>query len=93
MRVFASATALMLMSVSGYAQSKLDAPVSTQPTVRTEIRRGHEAAFSCGLKSGLAFNGVVNCFNEVLHDNEQKGSLSEAFQFGFLYLQPARSAR
>ena len=41
--------ALMLWTPAKAQNSKLNAPVSRQPTVRSEIARGQEAAFDCAL--------------------------------------------
>jgi hypothetical protein len=77
--------ALTLCGGTGAQNAKLDTPVSRQPTVGSEIERGQDAGFQCGLdhKETAKF---VACVNDVLAANKQKTTLSAPFEFG-LYVR------
>ena len=75
------------LNAPGLAQnSKLNAPISRQPTVGLEIDRGQDASFDCGLHNLTNFAAFVACLNDVITVNRQKNTLSEPFQFG-LYVR------
>jgi len=79
------ALSAMLISTCGFAgaqTSKLDAPVSTTPTVRSEIKRGEDAAFECSLNAGTRYSAFVDCINAAIHFNLQANTKSEAFTLG-----------
>jgi hypothetical protein len=62
----------------------LDAPlVPKPPTVRSELERGHEAAFTCTLKHPLEVANVSGCVDSAQEANRQKmGQGFEAFDTG-----------
>ena len=75
------------LNAPGLAQnSKLNAPISRQPTVGSEIDRGQDAAFDCGLHNLTNFAAFVTCLNDIITVNQQKSTLSQPFQFG-LYVR------
>jgi hypothetical protein len=69
------------------AGNSLDKPVTSQPTLRSEIKRGNDAAFACTLTNGpLKLDQAHTCLEKAQHDNRQKMSTGyEAFDAG-LYL-------
>ncbi len=84
--------ASLILCTPAFAQnSKLDAPISRQPTVGSEIDRGQDAAFDCGLHNLTNFAAFVACMNDVITVNRQKSTLSEPFQFG-LYVRALQHA-
>jgi hypothetical protein len=78
-----SGVVLIATSIFAYGQtSKLDAPISTKPTIRTEIKRGEAAAFDCGLQSVTDYSAFTTCINAVEDSNQQKNTKSEPFMLG-----------
>lgn len=71
--------------------SKLNAPVSRQPTVASEIERGNELGFACGLHAIPNASRLIDCVNDAIDDNRQKTTLSEPFEFG-LYVAALQQA-
>jgi hypothetical protein len=71
--------------------SKLDAPVSRQPTVCSEIDRGQSAGFDCALKNVAHLPAFVSCINNVVAANQQSSTISDPFLFG-LYLRALQNA-
>lgn len=75
----------LLVSMYGFADaqtSKLDTPINTKPTVRSEIKRGEDAAFECSLNAGTHYAAFVNCINAEIHSNLQASTKSEPFTLG-----------
>jgi hypothetical protein len=62
--------------------SNLDAPISTQPTMRSEIKRGEAVAFDCGLHHLTDYSGFTDCVSRALDANEQKQKKSDPFVLG-----------
>jgi hypothetical protein len=83
--------ALMLCTPSMAQNSKLNAPISRQPTVGSEIDRGQDIAFDCGLNNLTNTAAYVACLNDAITVNRQKNTLSEPFQFG-LYVRALQHA-
>ncbi|MGA8863225.1 MAG: hypothetical protein WB444_05385 [Gallionella sp.] len=71
---------------AGAQDSKLNAPISRQPTVGSEIDRGQEAGFACGLENTKTFLSFTTCIDSVVSSNKQNSALSEPFEFG-LYVR------
>jgi hypothetical protein len=73
--------------VSVAPQSKLGAQVSRQPTVRSEINRGQNAALNCGMNTNvLSRTEFADCVNTFVTINRQQLSPSDPFEFG-LYVR------
>jgi hypothetical protein len=70
--VFMAATGAMAQT------SKLDAPVRTKSTVRSEIKRGEDAASQCSHKAGANYLFFVDCLNGEEHSYQS----SDPFLFG-----------
>ncbi|WP_298261680.1 hypothetical protein [Bradyrhizobium sp.] len=85
------ALALAIFTPCMAQNSKLNAPISRQPTVGSEIDRGQDAAFDCGLHNLTNFAEFVACLNDIVTANRQKSTLSEPFQFG-LYVRALQHA-
>ena len=72
----------ILIATTASAQSALDAPVDSHPTVRSEIRRGYEAGAACDDYHEEAATGLDQCIigqrqrYRLTHDN------SEPFEIG-----------
>jgi hypothetical protein len=77
--------ALVAVASTASAQSKLDATVTRIPTVRTELARGNDAAFQCGLDNIGRFMRIDKCILSALSTNKQRQTLSDAFQLGFVF--------
>ena len=73
---------LVLISLGAQAQTSLDAPVDTKPTVRSEIKRGYSAAFNCFLEATNDYLAFTICVSAVQEENEQKSTLSDPFLLG-----------
>jgi len=81
--VGAAGVVLIATSISAYAQtSKLDAPISTKPTIRSEIKRGEAAAFDCGLKNITNHLAFITCISGVADSNQQQSTKSDPFVLG-----------
>ena len=81
--VLLASLVLLALPATGFAQSRLDAPVSTKPTVKSEIKRGGAAAFDCGLKGNITdYSAFTACINAVQDSNQQKNTNSEPFLLG-----------
>jgi hypothetical protein len=79
----AAGVVLIATSISVYAQtSKLDAPISTKPTIRSEIKRGEAAAFDCGLKAVTNYLAFSVCVSGVADSNQQQSTKSDPFVLG-----------
>lgn len=76
----------MIITVAIAQNANLNAPVSRQPTVGSEIQRGNEAAFDCSLHYLTDLRKFIVCMNDLIETNRQKSTLSEPFELG-LYLQ------
>jgi hypothetical protein len=70
------------LCATALAQTNLNAPVSRQPTIKTEIDRGQDAAFNCGLDNLTNFSKFVDCIDAGIAANRQNSSLSEPYEFG-----------
>ena len=68
------------------ASVNLDAPMEQRPTVRTEINRGYEAAFTCVINSGVSASGLYKCVENSVSHNKQAVANPTAFMIG-AYLQ------
>lgn len=80
---FTLAIAFAVVMVPLHAQtSKLDAPIITKPTVRSEIKRGESAAIQCMLKSSLNYSVFMDCLNADQYSNEQKNTKSNPYLLG-----------
>jgi hypothetical protein len=84
-------TALMLCTPATAQDSKLNAPVSRQPTVGSEIDRGQALGFECGTQSLTDLSRFVACVSDAIDVNRQKTTLSEPFEFG-LYVRALQHA-
>jgi hypothetical protein len=83
MSASAASVVLIATTIIAYAQtSKLDAPISTKPTVRSEIKRGEAAAFDCGLKNLTNYLAFTTCISGVADFNQQKSTKSDPFILG-----------
>ncbi len=83
--VFVLGFAALLLCTPARAQnSKLDAPVSQQPTVRSEIVRGNRAAKDCDLPEANLTNPIkfAKCVDNAASTNVRNSTLSEPFEFG-----------
>jgi hypothetical protein len=81
-----SLTVALLIASAANCQSNLDKPISTKPTVRSEIARGHDAAFECnGVGKIGRFRLIEACVSKVMQDNIQQQKASTAFRLG-IYL-------
>jgi hypothetical protein len=75
--------ALIASSSFAYAQtSKLDAPISTKPTVGVEIKRGADTAFECFSKNLSKYRAFVECLNNEIHSNQQNNTKSDPYMLG-----------
>jgi hypothetical protein len=91
--VFVTGFAVLVLCTPARAQdSRLNSPVSRQPTVGSEITRGDAAASECtsrlwrsGRTLAINLSNFEDCVNDAVRDNRQKSTLSEPFEFG-LYL-------
>jgi len=89
---YAIGLSTLLVCTPLHAQnSKLDAPVSRQPTVGSEIDRGQSAAFDCGLNNVGHLPAFVSCINNTVTTSQQKSTLSDPFLFG-LYVRALQNA-
>lgn len=68
--------------LAGAQASNLDAPIKTEPTMRSEIKRGEAAAFDCGLHHIADYSAFTDCINRILDSNEQKRTKSDPFVLG-----------
>jgi hypothetical protein len=75
---------VLVSSVAAGGDNPLDKPVTSQPTVRSEIKRGWDAAFDCGLKGGpFEIEAAADCFDAAQRENRQKMSTGyEPFAVG-----------
>ena len=80
--IFVAGLVLTTTWSAAYAQTGLDAPVSTKPTVRSEIKRGDSAAFNCFLDAVTDYLAFTNCVRDVQELNQQKSTLSDPFLLG-----------
>ena len=81
----ASSVGIVLIATSPIIRaqtSKLDAEVSTKPTVRSEIKRGDAAAFDCGLHNITNPPAFTKCITQVTDSNQQKSTLTDPFVLG-----------
>ena len=70
----------------------LDAPAAAAvPTLRSEMKRGDDAAFDCRIRSLMDATATSVCVTSVLHSNEQQNRATEPFKFG-LYMSSTLSA-
>jgi len=83
--------AAVLCTTANAQNAKLNAPVLRQPTVGSEIDRGQDAGFECGLHNLTNFSRFVACINGAIADNRQNASLSEPYEFG-LYVRALQHA-
>ena len=83
--------ALTICATANAQNSNLNAPVSRQPTVRTEIDRGQDAGFECGLNNITSFFKFKDCINDDVDTNRQNSTLSDPFEFG-LYVRALQHA-
>lgn len=86
--------ASLLCTPARTENSKLDAPVSRQPTVGSEIKRGDAAAQVCwnGPKVDvLKPMNQVNCIQAAIDLNRQQSTLSDPFLLG-LYVHALASS-
>jgi hypothetical protein len=84
--VSVTTAAALLSAVSAFGQSNLDKPISTQPTVRSEIGRGQDAAVECnGLGRIGRFRIIEECVSKIVQENVQQQKASSAFKLG-MYL-------
>jgi hypothetical protein len=87
MKALTAALWLMTLILPAAAQAvNLNAPLSRQPTVGSEIDRGQEASFECGLKNLVDLLAFINCVDRSLLLNKQKATLSDPYEFG-LYVR------
>jgi hypothetical protein len=85
--VFTIGFAAFVFCAPAWAQnSNLNAPVSRQPTVGSEIERGQEVGFQCGLDYRANFSKFRDCVNNAISTNRQSSTLSEPYEFG-LYVR------
>ena len=85
-----SLTVALLIASAANCQSNLDKPISTKPTVRSEIARGHDAAFECnGVGKIGRFRLIEACVSKVVQDNVQQEKASTTFKLG-IYLVASR---
>jgi hypothetical protein len=81
------ASVALTICIPALAQNqKLNAPVRQQLTVGSEIERGQDVAFECGLRNVVDFAKFAACINDAVTTNRQKVTLSEPFEFG-LYVR------
>ncbi len=78
--------ALVLCTPARAQNSKLNAPVSRQPTVGLEIKRGDAAAFACFRSFLSNTRKFADCINAAIDANRQQSTLSEPYEFG-LYVK------
>ncbi len=84
-RVVCIAVALAWTCAPAFSQTaNLDAPVSRQPTVRSEIKRGSTDAFRCAMKyddpdTALKFSG---CVEDLVFSNISNSTISDPYLFG-----------
>lgn len=83
--------ALMICAPAAAQSSKLNAPISQRPTVGSEIDRGQEIGFECGLHNISDRAKLVGCVNDAIMANKQKATLSEPFEFG-LYVRSLQNS-
>ena len=87
MRACVPCLLIILCTAPVAAQSKLDAPVSRQPTVGSEINRGQKAAFNCSMNTNvLSQTEFADCVSNTVTINRQRSTLSDPFEFG-LYVR------
>lgn len=77
--LLAGLTAITL-GANANAQNALDAPISRQPTVGSELDRGSMAGFDCGIKHVIDRDPFIACVNDLIEINRQKSTLSEPFE-------------
>lgn len=83
--ISACVVGVVLITTSFFASaqtSKLDAPISTKPTIRSEIKRGEVAAFDCGLHAITNYSAFTTCVSNVADANQQKNTMSDPFMLG-----------
>jgi hypothetical protein len=76
--------ALVLCTPARAQNSKPDAPVSRQPTVRSEIARGNRAAEDCDLPDANVTNPIkfAECVDNAVGTNVRNSTLSDPYEFG-----------
>ena len=72
----------MVITVASAQNANLNAPVSRQPTVGTEVRRGDLASFDCGIENVIDTDPFITCVNDLIDTNRQKSTLSDPFELG-----------
>ena len=82
--VFVALFGLMLMlgTFASAQNANLNAPVSRQPTVGSEMRRGDLASFDCGIQNVIDLQPFIACVNDLIDVNRQKSTLSDPFELG-----------
>jgi hypothetical protein len=72
----------MVITMASAQNANLNAPVSRQPTVGTEVRRGDLASFDCGIENVIDTEPFIACVNDLIDTNRQKSTLSDPFELG-----------
>lgn len=73
---------LMLGTFASAQNANLNAPVSRQPTVGSEVRRGDLASFDCGIQNVIDLQPFIACVNDLIDVNRQQSTLSDPFELG-----------
>lgn len=64
--------------------ANLDAPATAKPTIRTELKRGHEIAFNCGLHAKTNIEALDHCIDDASLTQARQGTATEAFPLVFI---------
>jgi hypothetical protein len=72
----------IVITVASAQNANLNAPVSRQPTVGSEVRRGDLASFDCGIENVIDTEPFIACVNDLIDTNRQKSTLSDPFELG-----------
>jgi hypothetical protein len=79
---------LSLVVAALVATQGLDAPINQHPTVRTEMKRGAQAAFDCMVHRRADVGIFTECVEDAQKENRQKMARSfEAFELGLYQVE------
>jgi hypothetical protein len=79
--IFASGSVCAMSSMA----ADLNAPVVPKVTIKSEIKRGDDAAFRCLMKTHMGWPDFSSCLDEVLSAETQRNTISDPFRLGFYY--------
>jgi hypothetical protein len=65
---------------------KPDAPTGRRPPIGSDVDRGQDAAYICGINNTMNFSKFAACVDGAIRTNRQRGAPPESFEFG-LYVR------